>query len=106
MYAELAFLVPAIPFIAFVLTLFAWKSKRMWVGGIGIALMAAAFTLSMLILEEALAGVHVDETYAWFLGEQTGNAIPVGFLVDPLAAVMLVMVTLVSMIIQVYSRII
>jgi len=103
MYAELAFLVPALPFIAFVLTLFIWKRDRMWAGGIGIALMAAAFALSLLILQETLAGARVDETWAWFLADQTDNAIAVGFLVDPLAAVMLVMVTLISLLVQIYS---
>jgi len=103
MYAEFAFLVPALPFAAFILTLLAWKRDRMWVGGIGIALMAAAFLLSTLILQEALGGARVDETWAWFLADQTANAIPVGFLVDPLAAVMLVMVTLVSLLVQFYS---
>lgn len=96
---NLAFLIPLLPALAFVLTFF--FGKKLPNGGaiIPIAAIATSFVLSLLITLRLLAnpGEVVTQSYSWFA------MFNIGILVDPLAAVMLTMVTLVSLLIHIYS---
>ncbi len=96
---DLAFLIPLLPALAFVLTFF--FGKKLPTGGaiIPIAAIATSFVLSLLITLRLLANPEevVTQSYSWFA------MLNIGILVDPLAAVMLTMVTFVSLLIHIYS---
>ena len=101
-----AWLIPVIPYLAFAVLIFFGATLRQRVGEkvgwIGVAGIAATIPLTVGCLVELLAGAApVDVTTVWAnVGHKT---ISVGFAVDPLAAVMLVMVSIVATCIQVYS---
>ncbi|WP_406659706.1 F420H2 dehydrogenase subunit FpoL [Methanolobus sp. ZRKC3] len=94
-----AFLIPLLPALAFVLTFF--FGKKLPSGGaiIPIAAIATSFVISLLITLNLLANPEevVNQSYSWFA------MLNIGILVDPLAAVMLTMVTFVSLLIHIYS---
>lgn len=94
-----AFLIPLLPALAFVLTFF--LGKKLPTGGaiIPIVAIATSFVISLLITLNLLANPEevVSQSYSWFA------IFNVGVLVDPLAAVMLTMVTFVSLLIHIYS---
>ncbi|WP_321429088.1 F420H2 dehydrogenase subunit FpoL [uncultured Methanolobus sp.] len=96
---DLAFLIPVLPALAFVLTFF--FGKKLPTGGaiIPIAAIATSFIISLLITLNLLANPDevVSQSYSWFA------MLNIGILVDPLAAVMLTMVTFVSLLIHIYS---
>ncbi|MCB4756139.1 MAG: NADH-quinone oxidoreductase subunit L [Elusimicrobia bacterium] len=107
-----AFLIPLAPLLAFVLIL----ALRKWagLGGAWIGLLAAFYSLvhslliavgiyrGLLLLPQAgLQGQFYEATVTWF---SIGNFdFRLGILVDGLSAVMMVVVTLVSFLVQVYS---
>ncbi|MBP1908901.1 F420H2 dehydrogenase subunit FpoL [Methanolobus bombayensis] len=96
---DFAFLIPVLPALAFVLTFF--LGKKLPSGGaiIPIVAIATSFVISLLITLNLLANPEevVSQSYSWFA------MLNIGILVDPLAAVMLTMVTLVSLLIHIYS---
>ncbi|MCE5239667.1 NADH-quinone oxidoreductase subunit L [bacterium] len=103
---DLAWLIPIIPYAAFAVLIFFGSALRHRlgerVGWIGVAGIAATIPLTVGCLVELLMGVApVDHTVVW---ASLGNkAMQVGYAVDPLAAIMLVMVSIVATCIQVYS---
>ncbi|MBI2862433.1 MAG: NADH-quinone oxidoreductase subunit L [Chloroflexi bacterium] len=99
---ELAWLVPVLPLAAMVVVaLFTLRQPRL--SGIIIILsIFGSFLLSLSFLPRVLAGETLDRTVAWFLAG--GAQLNVGWSVDPLAAVMLVIVTTVSLLVQIYSQ--
>lgn len=96
---DFAFLIPVLPALAFVLTFFFGKKLPNGGGIIPIAAIATSFVISLLITLNLLANPEevVTQSYSWFA------ILNIGILVDPLAAVMLTMVTLVSLLIHIYS---
>ncbi|WP_340818910.1 F420H2 dehydrogenase subunit FpoL [Methanolobus sp. WCC4] len=94
-----AFLIPVLPALAFVLTFF--LGKKLPNGGsiIPITAIAISFVISLLITLKLLANPEevVSQSYSWFA------MLNIGILVDPLAAVMLTMVTFASLLIHIYS---
>jgi NADH-quinone oxidoreductase subunit L len=101
---ELAWLVPALPLAAWAVILLV--GKRLPDGGapVGILAVAAGWVISLTILFGVIGGgrdaYHAAVEWAP-LGP--GLEIPLGMTVDGLAAVLLAMVTTVSMLIQLYS---
>jgi NADH-quinone oxidoreductase subunit L len=101
---ELAWLVPALPLAAWAVILLV--GKRLPDGGapVGILAVAGGWVISLTILSDVIAGdrdaYHAAVEWAP-LGP--GLEIPLGMTVDGLAAVLLAMVTTVSMLIQLYS---
>jgi NADH-quinone oxidoreductase subunit L len=100
-----AWLIPLLPFVAFFLILFVGKrlpGKGAW---LGIGAVAVSFVLSLVVLigDYVGGGGPVVERQAhWFpFGRDLGLA--AGFRVDGLTAVMVVVVTLVSLMVQIYS---
>ena len=97
--ADYAFLIPLLPALAFVLTFF--FGKKLPNGGaiIPITAIAASFVISLLLTLGLLndPGTVVNQSVTWFA------MLNLGILVDPLAAVMLTMVTFVSLLIHIYS---
>lgn len=103
MYSQAAWLIPLFPLAAFlVLTALGRSFRRagVLIGSIG---SLAAFALSLLILIDRLGANAVDYNYAfdWIkIGDYT---LRIGFEVTNLTAMMLVVVTLVSFLVNVYS---
>ncbi|WP_406671213.1 F420H2 dehydrogenase subunit FpoL [Methanolobus sp. ZRKC4] len=96
---DLAFLIPLLPALAFVLTFF--LGKKLPTGGaiIPIAAIATSCVISLLITINLLQNPEevINQSYSWFA------MFNIGILIDPLAAVMLSMVTFVSLLIHIYS---
>jgi NADH-quinone oxidoreductase subunit L len=100
---ELAWLVPVLPLVAWAVILLV--GKRLPDGGapLGILAIFVGWVISLAILFAVIGGAspyHVAVEWAAF-GE--GLEIPLGMTVDGLAAVLLAMVTTVSLLVQLYS---
>ncbi len=97
--------VPAIvllPFVSFLVAL--GLGKYLPKGGAfgGIAATAGSFLLSLWVLATVAGGAAYDETiYTWAGGEQF--ELTLGLLIDPLSSLMLVIVTLVALLVHVFS---
>jgi len=102
---EVAWLIPALALGAWVVILLV--GKRLPDGGswVGILAVAAGWVMSTAILLGFVSGeaepYHRSWTWASFGAE--GIEIPAGFIVDGLTAVLLVVVTTISLLVQVYS---
>lgn len=97
MFSEYAALIVLLPVIAFVLTLF--LGKKLYSGGalLPIAAIAGSFIISVGIFLEIYPDGVVQQSMPWFAGMN------IGILIDPLAVVMLMMVTFVSLLIHIYA---
>jgi len=97
MFAEYAALVVLLPVFAFILTLF--FGKRMYSGGalLPIIAIAGSFILSLGIFLEIYPDKVVEQSWHWFAN------LNLGILIDPLAIVMLMMVSFVSLLIHIYA---
>jgi len=98
---QIAWLIPLLPLAAFVAIIF-WgerlPGRGAYVSIAGIVLAAAG---GIAVLLEVLGGAQADLTYQWaVLGTRP---LVVGFVVDPLSAVMLAMVGVVASLITIYS---
>ncbi|MCX9011839.1 MAG: NADH-quinone oxidoreductase subunit L [Candidatus Methanoperedens sp.] len=97
MFSDFAALIVLLPVLAFVLTLF--LGKRLPSGGapLPIAAIAGSFIISLGIFLEIYPDKTVQQSWAWFAGMN------LGILIDPLAVVMLMMVSFVSLLIHIYA---
>ena len=96
-------LLPAVPFAAAVVILSLGKSRRKGAAGLAIAGQIVVVGISIVAFLATLQthGFRVVQNFTWFtFGEQT---LRLGFVLDPLAAAMLVMVSLVGLCIFVFS---
>ena len=100
-------LIPALPLGAAGLIAVTKRPYRRWASGLAIGSMALAWVLSVAALittfgEKPQGGVWREVyNFSWF--ELGGGSMRLGWVLDPLTAVMLVMVTLVSALIFIYS---
>ena len=79
-----------------------WKLGRAFSHTVTIASVAISLVASLVLLREVAAGnSFAGALYTWLSGE--GYSIHVGFLVDRLTAVMMVVVTFVSLMVHVYT---
>jgi NADH-quinone oxidoreductase subunit L len=99
---SVAWIIVLLPFVSFFLIVFAGKRTTGRGAWIGIAAMAASFVLSLVVLSHFVTGGGpTEETLHWFtIGPLS---VGIGQFVDGLTAVMLTLVTLVSLCVQVYS---
>ncbi len=83
--------------------LFGWKIGRVGAHSVTILGVAAAFVLSaFVVLPDVLAGNTFNgPVYTW--GVSGGIPLEVGFLIDPLTALMMVVVTFVSLCVHIYT---
>ncbi|MCL7474706.1 MAG: NADH-quinone oxidoreductase subunit L [Methanosarcinales archaeon] len=97
-FGSLAFLIPGLPVLAFVLTLAFGKKMPHGGGHIPIVAIALSFIISVLIFLQ-IYPEHgtVEQSAHWF------SVLNVGIFIDPLAIVMLMMVTFVSLLIHIYA---
>jgi NADH-quinone oxidoreductase subunit L len=96
-----ALAVLALPFASFLFLALVRPVRRAGrpAGVIGILAMAGAFACALRVFAE---GGHAEALWSWIPGDG-GPMATVGILVDELSAAMLVLVTLVSLLVQVYS---
>ncbi|MEK7260704.1 MAG: NADH-quinone oxidoreductase subunit L, partial [Pseudomonadota bacterium] len=83
--------------------LFGWKIGRVGAHTVAILGVAVAFLLSaFVVLPDVLAGNHFNgPVYTW--GVSGGIPMEVGFLIDPLTALMMVVVSFVSLCVHIYT---
>jgi NADH-quinone oxidoreductase subunit L len=83
--------------------LFGWKIGRIGAHSVTILGVAVAFALSaFVVLPDVLAGNTFNgPVYTW--GVSAGIPLEVGFLIDPLTALMMVVVTFVSLCVHIYT---
>jgi len=96
-------LLPAVPFAAAVLILSLGKSRRKSAAvlAIGGQIVVLAISIAAFLPTLQTQGFRAVQNFTWFsFGEQT---LRLGFVLDPLAAAMLVMISLVSLCIFVFS---
>ncbi len=97
-----AWLIPAFPFLAFFLILFFGKRTPGEGAPIGIVAVGASFVVALVILGQVI-NRHAPVEHSFSLFTIGSFHVEVGEFVDGLAAVMFVVVTLVSLCVQVYS---
>jgi NADH-quinone oxidoreductase subunit L len=101
-------LIPFLPIVGLLVILLGTYRRPRWSGYVAIVAIGAAFALSLAALFAAIAHpaagppVPVTLTIPWFSAGAT--TLSLGFLFDPLAATMLVVVTFVSLLVQIYSQ--
>jgi NADH-quinone oxidoreductase subunit L len=99
----LAWLIPALPMLAWAVILLAGKRTPGKGAPIGILAIGTGWVLSIVILARVVGGgesFHASTTWAPLSADLV---IPIGILVDGLAAVLLFVVTTISLLVQVYS---
>jgi NADH-quinone oxidoreductase subunit L len=97
-----AFLIPLLPLLGFAITIFFGK-KLPGNSAAAPAITAAAISsgLSFALLFRVISGASVDASYPWFA---TGNyLVSMGARVDPLGALMLIVVSVVGLLVEIYS---
>ena len=104
MFTQLPLVILLLPLLAFVVIIFLGKKLPRQGDWLATGLMGLAFGLSLFLLITKLTG-HADETFSnsftWVVvGSQTINF---GIMIDNLAAVMLLVVTLVSLLVHIFS---
>jgi NADH-quinone oxidoreductase subunit L len=105
---SLAWLIPALPFAAFAIVGLFLQKKHELASWVVILATAVACVFAWMIFFQVLGGA-ADHHHPWersfpWLALSTATVLPFGFMVDPLAAMMLVVVTTVSLLVQIYSR--
>jgi len=96
-------LIPAVPFAASLIILSLPNTRRRSAAALAVAGQVAALALSMVACLPTLQtnGFRAVQNFTWFtFGD---NALRLGFVVDPLAAAMLLMITLVGLCIFIFS---
>jgi proton-translocating NADH-quinone oxidoreductase chain L len=96
-------LIPAVPFAAAVVILSLGKSRRKSAAGLAIAgqIVVLAISIAAFLPTLQTQGFRAVQNFTWFtFGDQT---LRLGFVLDPLAAAMLVMISLVGLCIFVFS---
>jgi NADH-quinone oxidoreductase subunit L len=96
-------LIPAVPFAASLVILSLANARRKLASALAVTGQIAALAMSLLAFVPTLQtpGFRGVQNFTWFtFGEQT---LRLGFLLDPLAAAMLIMITLVGLCIFVFS---
>ncbi len=100
---EHSYLICLLPAFSFVMIVFFLRWKEKVAAGFSIAMILASWVMSVIVLIETLARHgHAYEAFYNFL-TFPGLNFQIGILVDPLTAVMLVVVTTVGSCVQIYS---
>jgi NADH-quinone oxidoreductase subunit L len=105
---SLAWLIPTLPFIAFAIVGLFTQRRHELSSWLVILATAVSCVFAWMIFFQVLGGA-ADHHHPWqssfpWLALSTTTVLPFGFMVDPLAAMMLVVVTTVSLLVQIYSR--
>ncbi len=96
-----AWIIPLLPLAAFTLVIF-WGARLPGRGAyVSIAGIVLAGLAGVKVLAEVIGGARADVTYTWVV--IGSRPLVVGFVVDPLSAIMLAMVGVVASLITIYS---
>jgi NADH-quinone oxidoreductase subunit L len=100
---ETAWLIPLLPLVSFVLLLLFGRKLKEASAYTGAGLTLVSFLLSLLVFLEQWrgAGTFSNETIWLTVGD---TALTMGYVINPLNALMLLIVSLVSFLVQVYSK--
>jgi len=100
---EHSYLIALLPLLSFVMIVFFLRWKEKVSAGFSIAMILTSWVMSIIVLIETLARDGVP--YEWFyVFVDLPRFVPeIGILIDPLAAVMLVVVTTVGACVEIYS---
>jgi len=105
--ADSAWLIPVPTLAAFLLIALGARRSPAASGWLTVGAVFISFVLSLNVLYETLAGVRIEHAYAWLpvpgIPANLQAALSLGFQVDPLTATMLVVVSSVSLLVQLYS---
>ena len=107
---DFAWLIPVLPLVGALLTglsLIGFNRTinrlRKPVAVLLISLTGAAFVISIIILSQQISGAPPAEHL--FIWASAGNfSLPMGYMIDPLAAVMLTLVTFITFLVMIYSH--
>jgi NADH-quinone oxidoreductase subunit L len=89
---------PAVAFAAILCTLKVLKDRAAY---IAVGATGLSFAMSVWVLAQTMGGTVTEYWTTWFTAGTF--KVPVGILIDPLAGIMLVVVTSVSLLVQIYS---
>ncbi|WP_096203127.1 NADH-quinone oxidoreductase subunit L [Bacillus sp. FJAT-45350] len=99
---EIAWLIPLLPLLSFIILVLFGRRLKESGAFVGMALMLVALIMSVLVLFERMTGMDVKYQFEWLtIGD---ISITMGFVVNQLNAIMLVVVTLVSFLVHMYSK--
>jgi len=100
---EFAFLIPLLPLFSFVMIVFFLRWKEMVSAVFSIAMILTAWVMSVIILIETIGrGGAAYEAFYKFI-DLPNFILEIGILIDPLTAVMLIVVTTVGACVEIYS---
>jgi NADH-quinone oxidoreductase subunit L len=109
----LALIILGLPLLAFLLIAFVTRASKMFSATIAILAMAIAMVVAFIVVSQVMAGQTAQASINWlrlYPGDSatapngTPTWLTLGISVDPLAAIMLIVVTVVSFLVYVYSR--
>ncbi|MCC6174715.1 MAG: NADH-quinone oxidoreductase subunit L [Chloroflexi bacterium] len=100
---ELSWLVPLLPFVAFAVTGIFLQRKGELSAWLVIIATAASCAISWAVFFRVMVGETYASSIPW-LALNLNQVLNFGIVVDPLSAIMLVVVTTVSLLVQIYSR--
>ena len=100
------FIIPSLPLVAFILIVFFTRWKEKLSAGLSIAAIGIGWVLSLVVMAQVLAfhgehPLHIEQAFT--IIDYPGFHLEMGTLLDPLTAMMLIVVTTVSFMVQVYS---
>ncbi|HHY20723.1 MAG TPA: NADH-quinone oxidoreductase subunit L [Bacilli bacterium] len=99
---EYAWLIPVLPLLSFLILVLFGRSLKENSAFIGMFLTFVALVMSVIVLIERFTGVDTLAQFTWLsIGEKT---VTMGFVVNQLNALMLVIVSLVSFLVHMYSK--
>src|SRR3954468_18374835 len=104
----LAWLIPLLPFAAFAIVGMFLQRAHVLASLLVILATAVSCAISWTIFLQVMGGAapadHPWQSSFPWLALSTTTVLPFGILIDPLAAMMLVVVTTVALLVQIYSR--
>lgn len=97
-----AWLIPVFPLIAFIILLLFGRKLKKKSAYVGITALALSFILSVIVLFERIGGETYTKVFKWIgFGDST---ITMGYEVTALNAMMLIVVTVVSLLVHIFSK--
>ena len=101
---EYAWLIPALPYLSFFLILFFGKKMPRKGHEIGVAAISVSFLLALgTFFATISSGEPLERSVEWLRFGAGGHVLELGMYIDGLTAVMFVVVTFVSLMVQIYS---
>ena len=105
--ADSAWLIPVPTLAAFLTIALGIRRSATGSGWLTVGAVFISFVLSLKVFFETLAGARVDHSYAWLpvsaVPANLQATLSLGFQIDPLTATMLIVVSSVSLLVQLYS---